>query len=158
MPTEYGVFWDLAKGALLVEPIEGSDAREWFEHGTAKQRHLDFISGTPKREGGHQYTYVRNGNQHRIFIDREIAGTSLFDQGPNDTSETPCSIQGMVPDKNGTPFAGIIGEVRMYNRALAEFEVRSLFDAEFPEGHEVTVRSTYKNSVWTTAVDVNSVL
>ena len=82
----------------------------------------------------------------------------MFDQGPNDTSETPFPIEGMVSDKNGTPFAGIIDEFRIYNRALSDSEVRSLFDAEFPEGHEVTVRATYKNSVRTTTVDVNSVL
>jgi len=64
----------------------------------------------------------------------------------------------MVSDKNGTPFTGILDEVLMYNRALSDSEVRSLFDAEFPEGHKVTVRATYKNSVRTTTVAVNSVL
>jgi hypothetical protein len=75
LPTAYGIFFGPAKGASLVEPIDG--------------------------------------NQHRIFIDGEIAGTSLFEQGPNDPSETPLSIGGMVSDKNGTPFAGIIDEVRI---------------------------------------------
>ena len=46
----------------------------------------------------------------------------------------------------------------VYNRALSDSEVRSVFNAEFPEGHEVTVRATCKNSVRTTTVDVNSVL
>jgi len=102
-----------AKGASLVEPIDGNHARAWFEHGTTNRIQVYLFSGTPTREGFHQYTYIRNGNQHRIFIDGEIAGTSLFDQGPNDTPETPFPIEGMVSDKNGTPSAGIIYEVRI---------------------------------------------
>jgi|GEM_PF-6217967 len=48
-----------AKGASLVEPINGSYAKAWFEHGTTNQIQVYLFSGTPTREGFHQYTYIR---------------------------------------------------------------------------------------------------
>ena len=92
-----------------------------------------------------------------MFFDGEVVASATFSGTPGDTAGLPLVIGNMhFPDNPfQLSFGGLIDEVRVYNQALLESEVRAIFDSENPDAqHRVTVRATYKNRAVTATVDV----
>ena len=109
----------------------------------------------------HHYVYVRVGNTHKLYLDGTVVVDEAFTAVPGNISGLPSTIGAVDsatnPSGHSSYFGGIIDEVRVYNRALLDSEVRRLFEIESPVGHQVTVQATFKNSVRTATVDVNAV-
>ncbi|TYA92165.1 LamG-like jellyroll fold domain-containing protein [Seonamhaeicola marinus] len=83
----------------------------------------------------HHYVYVRQGNQHSIYADGFHFGWETFTNGPASTVGLPLTIGGQYHNPNGAPndytnfFSGEIDEVGVYNRALTETEIQSIYNA-----------------------------
>lgn len=107
----------------------------------------------------HHYAYVRSGDFHKLFFDGEPVAGETFTGTPGDTSGLPLVIGAFRTDADPTGFnfhfAGIIDEVKVFDRALSDAEIRDAFDLAGPEGtFEVTVRASYRNSQQSTSVTV----
>ena len=81
----------------------------------------------------HHYAYVRSGSTHKIFVDGELIKTAIFTGGAVDSPGLPLTI-GAIKDDSTTSgfsqfFGGLIDEVSIYNRALEDTEIISVFDA-----------------------------
>ena len=143
-PTAYGLLF--AAGNIATVEFEDSGGIN------------EYLSSSIATDGEfHQHAFVRMGNTQTLFFDGEIVASASFTRQVGDTAGLPLVIGNFhwVPEDTGWVFGGLIDEVRVYDRALLDAEVRRLFEIESPEGHQVTVQATYKNSVRTATVDVN---
>ena len=81
----------------------------------------------------HHYAYVRSGSTHKIFVDGELIKTSIFTGGAVASSGHPLTIGAIKDDSSPSGFSqffgGLIDEVSIYNRALADTEIASVYDA-----------------------------
>ncbi|TXE10120.1 T9SS type A sorting domain-containing protein [Seonamhaeicola algicola] len=83
----------------------------------------------------HHYVYVRQGNQHSIYADGFHFGWETFNNGPSSTVGLPLTIGGQYHNPNGALndytnfFSGEIDEIGVYNRALTETEIQSIYNA-----------------------------
>ena len=107
----------------------------------------------------HHYAYVRSGDFHKLFFDGEPVAGAPFTGTPGDTSGLPLVIGANRSDNDPTGynahFEGVIDEVKVFDRALSDTEIRDAFDLAGPEGtFEVTVRASYQNSAQSTSVTV----
>lgn len=159
VPTAYMLFYGNDKPA--PPPVPGNYVSAAFERADGSD--IPLISSIATGTGFHHHVYVRNGSQHVLFLDGEIVAIGTFTGTPGDTAGLPLFIGNRIllrrdgsQNTIGT-FGGIIDEIRIYNRALLDSEVKRLFDIESPEGHQVTVQATFKNSVRTATVDINAV-
>ncbi len=69
----------------------------------------------------HHYAYVRSGNSHKLFMDGAVVASLSFAGTAPDSSGPPVII--------GVEFAGVLDEVEIFNRALSDAEVKSIYDA-----------------------------
>ena len=153
VPTAYGLFF----GSPASGPLgPGNFASMEFETADGSNQYL--VSSVATDAEFHHHAFVRKGNVQTLFFDGEIVASATFTGTPGDTAGLPLVIGNLhnPDDPAGLSFGGIIDEVRIYNEALLDSEIKAVFDSENPNAqHEVTVRATYKNSVRTTTVDVN---
>ena len=81
----------------------------------------------------HHYAYVRSGSTHKIFVDGELIKTAIFTGGAGDSSGLPLTIGAIKDDSSPSGFSqffgGLIDEVSIYNRALEDSEILSVYDA-----------------------------
>ena len=81
----------------------------------------------------HHYAYVRSGSTHKIFVDGELIKTAIFTGGVGDSSGLPLTIGAIKDDSSPSGFSqffgGLIDEVSIYNRALGDTEILSVYDA-----------------------------
>ena len=81
----------------------------------------------------HHYAYVRSGSTHKIFVDGELIKTTVFTGDAGDSSSSPLTIGAIKDDSSPSGFSqffgGLIDEVSVYNRALEDTEIMSVFDA-----------------------------
>lgn len=81
----------------------------------------------------HHYAYVRNGASHRLLMDGSVVASGDFTGVPGDTSGFPLVIGGFPDPSSQSGFAGsfngLIDEVEIFNRALSDAEIQSIFNA-----------------------------
>jgi hypothetical protein len=80
----------------------------------------------------HHYAYVRSGNTHKMFIDGALIKSEKFTGIAGDTSGLPFTI-GAIRDSSKPSgynefFGGMIDEVSIYNRALADADIKSIYE------------------------------
>ncbi|RKZ74354.1 MAG: hypothetical protein DRR19_30180 [Candidatus Parabeggiatoa sp. nov. 1] len=78
----------------------------------------------------HHLAVIRSGKTLKIFVDGNLVNSGIFN-GNADTSDAPLFI-GLSPYTGGSssgsyPFHGKIDELRIYNRALTDVEIQSLY-------------------------------
>ncbi len=130
------------KGANLVDSVDQPDAYAmWFSPndllvaGFARaDGSLVFLVGPVVTDSQfHHYAYVRSGSTHKLFMDGVVVAADAFTGVPGDTSGLPLAIGAVrrdpTPPGFASEFGGIIDEVEIFNRALSEAEIRSIFDA-----------------------------
>jgi len=75
-----------------------------------------------------QITYRYNGSQTRIFIDGNPSGSPVSASGALGTNSLDIWFRwGEGADQRW--YKGLIDEVRLYNRALSDEEIKALYDA-----------------------------
>ena len=120
VPTAYGLFFD-----------DGNRLNGVFE--TADGSNVFVIGPVVTDTNFHHYAYVRMGNTHKLFMDGVMVSTDTFAEGPGDTSGLPLTIGAIRTDETPTGFrhhfVGVIDEVEIFDRALSEAEIRSIFQA-----------------------------
>lgn len=94
----------------------------------------DVVLGGPSFEDfqWHHYTYVRQGNQHQIYADGFAFGWMPFTNLPASSSGLPLTIGAQFNSQNTNYtnfFGGQIDEVAIYNRALSQAEIQSIYNA-----------------------------
>ena len=120
VPIAFGLFFDDDDRLTGVfEPAGGSNV---------------FVVGPPVTDTNfHHYAYVRMGNSHKLFMDGVMVSTDIFAEGPGDTSGLPLTIGAIRTDETPTGFrhhiAGVIDELEVFDRALADAEIRAIFEA-----------------------------
>ena len=81
----------------------------------------------------HHFAYLRVGQEHALFMDGVVVASAIFTGDAGDTSGLPAVIGALrsdaIPSGFLAHFGGIIDEVEIFNRALSEAEIRSMFDA-----------------------------
>ncbi|MGC6429418.1 MAG: LamG-like jellyroll fold domain-containing protein [Jejuia sp.] len=80
----------------------------------------------------HHYAYVRQGNQHQIYADGFGFGWMPFTNSPLNSVGLPLTIGAQYNSQNTNYtnfFGGQIDEVSIYNRALSELEIQSVYNA-----------------------------
>ena len=81
----------------------------------------------------HHYSYTRSGDTHKLFMDGVEVTGDTFTGSPGDTSGIELAIGALrhdsLPGGFCCYFGGIIDEVEIFNRALSEAEIRSIFKA-----------------------------
>ncbi|WP_298536317.1 LamG-like jellyroll fold domain-containing protein [uncultured Algibacter sp.] len=80
----------------------------------------------------HHYVYVRKGNQHTIYADGFNFGWVPFTNPPASSAGLPLTIGAQYDNQNKdyvNYFGGQIDEVSVYNRALSETEIQSIYNA-----------------------------
>lgn len=80
----------------------------------------------------HHYAYVRQGNQHQIYADGFGFGAESFTNSPVSNASLPLTIGAQFNSQNSNYvnfFGGEIDEVSIYNRALTESEIQSIYNA-----------------------------
>jgi hypothetical protein len=68
-----------------------------------------------------QFVYVYDGAYIRTYLNGEVLGTPLADVTSNKTSGN------LLINTDFGPFGGLFGEAMIYNRAMSQSEVRTLF-------------------------------
>ncbi|MCT4630401.1 LamG-like jellyroll fold domain-containing protein [Winogradskyella sp.] len=94
----------------------------------------DIILGGPAFEDfqWHHYAYVRQGNQHQIYADGFGFGIESFTNLPASSSGLPLTMGAQYNSQNSNYvnfFGGEMDEVSIYNRALTESEIQSIYNA-----------------------------
>lgn len=94
----------------------------------------DVVLGGPAFEDfqWHHYAYVRQGNQHQIYADGFSFGAESFTNPPASSAGLPLTIGAQFNSQSSSYtnfFGGQIDEVSIYNRALTESEIQSIFNA-----------------------------
>jgi hypothetical protein len=79
--------------------------------------------GPPERDAWHHYVYTFDGKTHRLYLDGALKDSST---ASNDRVAVTKAELGRIA-LGGQHYKGCLDEVRIYNRAIAEAEVRQLF-------------------------------
>ncbi|GAB1857401.1 hypothetical protein MHTCC0001_22370 [Flavobacteriaceae bacterium MHTCC 0001] len=80
----------------------------------------------------HHYVYVRQGNQHQIYADGFGFGWEMFVNPPASSSGLPLTMGAQYNSQNMNYtnfFGGQMDEVSIYNRALSQTEIQSIYNA-----------------------------
>ena len=80
----------------------------------------------------HHYTYVRQGNQHQIYVDGFPFGSEVFTNPPASSSGLPLTIGAQFNSQNTSYvnfFGGELDEVSIYNVALTEEQIVAIYNA-----------------------------
>jgi len=78
----------------------------------------------------HHYAYARSGSSHKLFMDGVVVANAVFAAAPGNTSGIDLSIGGVREGSGFVDyFGGLIDEVQIYNRALSDTEVQSIYNA-----------------------------
>ena len=132
----------LCKGAGIVPSFESATFSMRFDWATTKFLFKD-ITGTIIELGGpafedwqwHHYAYVRQGNQHILYADGFGFGWFSFTNLPASSAGLPLTIGAQYKDSTSATneysnfFGGEVDEIGIYNRALSEAEIQSIFNA-----------------------------
>jgi len=84
----------------------------------------------------HHYAYVREANEHRIYIDGYLLNTEIFTSSPASVSGLPLTIGAQYHNPTNSAndydsfFEGEVDEITVYNRALSVAEIQSVFNAD----------------------------
>ena len=80
----------------------------------------------------HHYAYVRSGDTHKMFIDGALIKSSDFTGIVGDASGLPLTIGAIRNDSKPSGFdqyfGGLIDEVSVYDSALTDAEIKSIYD------------------------------
>lgn len=83
----------------------------------------------------HHYVYVREGNEHRLYVDGFLFDNQTFTSSPASTVGLPLTIGAQYHNPSGGSddydfnFHGEVDEIILFNRGLSTNEVTSIFDA-----------------------------
>lgn len=95
----------------------------------------------------HHYAYVRDGKEHKLFLDGVVVVRDSFSGGPGNTFDVPLAIGTGTTLQPINMFGGVIDEVKIFNRALSDEEIREVYEGGSSGGaYEVTVRASYKGN------------
>ena len=132
----------------------------------------DFLAGGFERANGsdvflvgpevtdqefHHYAYVRGATEHKLFLDGTVVVKESFVGGPGDTFDVPMAIGTGTTLQPVNMFGGVIDEVKIFDRALSDEEIRAAYEDGSSGGvgsYEVTVRGTYKGNERTAVATV----
>lgn len=122
VPTSYGIHF--FSGEQLTGGFERDDGSNVLFAGPFVTD-LDF----------HHYAYIRRGSTHTLFLDGAIVASRTFIGTPGDTTSLPLTIGAARGDDFGDTgftrhFAGIIDEVEVFDRALEDDEIQTIFAAK----------------------------
>ena len=101
----------------------------WFT--LADNSNVELIGPLVKDFEFHHYAYVREGSEHSLFMDGVVVAFEHFSGTPGD-SGLPLVIGAMRNNLVGGykyNFPGILDEVEVFNRALGDEEIQSIFEA-----------------------------
>ena len=72
----------------------------------------------------HFVVFAYNGSRTELYVDAQLAATSAF----SEAITSPATVLvGQYSGNQDSAFGGIIDDIRIYNRALAEYEIKELF-------------------------------
>ncbi|MEC3907499.1 LamG-like jellyroll fold domain-containing protein [Tamlana sp. 2201CG12-4] len=83
----------------------------------------------------HHYAYVRQGNQHIVYADGFDFGWTSFSNLPESADGLPLTIGAQYHNPTNAQydydhfFHGEVDEIGVYNRALSESEIQSIYNA-----------------------------
>lgn len=72
-----------------------------------------------------------NNDQIQIFYNAEVIGTGWDNM--LDISQDEDLYIGVSPDQDSTYFVGALDDIRLYNRALSQSQIQSIYNEQFPE-------------------------
>lgn len=72
-----------------------------------------------------------NNDQIQIFYNTEVIGAGWDNM--LDISQDEDLYIGVSPDQDSTYFVGALDDVRLYNRALSQSQIQSIYNEQFPE-------------------------
>ena len=132
----------ICKGAGDVPNNEPAVFLMRFETATTKFYFKDSTGayiekGGPAFEDGmwHHYAYVRQGNQHIMYADGFEFGWQSFTNPPASSVGLPLTIGAEYHNPTSSTndydrfFGGEVDEIGVYNRALSEAEIQSIYNA-----------------------------
>ena len=131
--------------AVSTQGSNNNDTRNWWLGGkkgenqvhwslydeTGTNRTMDSKSGSlPLREFTHiSGVYDATSGEMQIYVNGDLDSTSEASFTPA-TSDQPGAIGAELTDGSPTdPFDGVIDDVRVYDRALSQSEIRAIYDA-----------------------------
>ncbi|OUR96032.1 hypothetical protein A9Q86_16240 [Flavobacteriales bacterium 33_180_T64] len=83
----------------------------------------------------HHYVYVREGNEHRLYVDGFLFNNETFSSNPASTLGLPLTIGAQYHNPTNSPndydfnFNGEVDEIMVYNRALSISEMQSVYNS-----------------------------
>lgn len=83
----------------------------------------------------HHYVYVREGNEHRLYVDGFLFNNQTFSSTPASTLGLPLTIGAQYHNPTNSSndydfnFNGEVDEIMLYNRALSTSEIESINNA-----------------------------
>ena len=94
----------------------------------------EIVIWAPDFEDGqfHHYAYVRSGNTHEVYVDGFPSGPVDFTNPPASSAGYPLIIGARYhnnTDPNTNFFDGVVDELSIYNRALSEAEIQSIYNS-----------------------------
>ncbi|WP_296384368.1 LamG-like jellyroll fold domain-containing protein [Winogradskyella sp.] len=132
----------ICKGAGDVPNNEPAAFLMRFEYATTKFLFKDATGAYVEKLGPtfedwqwHHYAYVRQGNMHILYADGFEFGWESFTSLPESTIGLPLTIGAQYHNPTNSAndysyfFAGEIDEVGVYNRALSQAEIQSIYNA-----------------------------
>lgn len=132
----------ICKGAGDVPNNEPAVFLMHFETATTKFYFKD-TTGAYIEKGGptfedfswHHYAYVRQGNMHIMYADGFDFGWESFTNPPTSSIGLPLTIGAEYHNPTSSAndysrfFTGLVDEIGVYNRALSEAEIQSIYNA-----------------------------
>ena len=82
----------------------------------------------------HQIVGIRKGAHFSLAVDGKIVAVEENEKAGSSDVGVPVWIGARVDSASKNPFVGLIDDVRIYNRALSEEQVKALYDLEKPKG------------------------
>ena len=137
-----------------------SESGDFLEAGFERANGSDVFLRGPviADERFHRYAYVRNGTEHKLFLDGMVVVRDSFTGRPGDTSGLPLVIGAGPAHNQINMFVGVIDEVLVFNRGLPDQEIRDVYEDGSSSGggaYEVTVRASYKGSERVAVATIN---
>ena len=122
MPTGGAVCVSMTDG-----PAHDTRLKVGFNNGRVtvwKGTNEDLATAPAVAPGWHHYVYTYDGTIHRLYLDGTMRGTSnvAADNGPASNARLGAIFN------NTQNYAGLLDEVRIYNRPLTQLEITALHD------------------------------
>jgi len=126
-----------APAVFLLKFNGPAGSRDYLRVGFERQdgTNLRFFGPEVTDTDFHHYAYVRFGNRHSMFLDGVLVAERRFsdDDIPGRTDGLPLVIGARRTDLDPSGFreyfGGIIDELSIYDKALSDAEIKSIFNA-----------------------------